>query len=135
MTVVSLALAMGALGVLIRNQPARGRSLRSQEASPGAWQTLARSVVLLVVLNLFDLACTLLALRTGGLLELNPLAPSAADGPLPMAAFKLVLVALTCGVMLTFWRYRLAQLASWWSSALYTVLTIRWATYNSFFLY
>jgi len=31
-------------------------------------------------------------------------------------------------------RYRLTQLASWWACVLYTVIMLRWATYNSLFL-
>ena len=135
LTIISMLLAIGALGTLICNQPLRGVGVLPAAATPLARQTLVRCVGVLIVLNLFDLMCTLLAVRTGGLLELNPLAHDLTNHPLPLAILKLVSVAIACGVMLAFWRHRLAQLASWWGSALYAVLAIRWATYNSFFLY
>jgi hypothetical protein len=135
MTALSMALAIGALGILIRNQPARGSGLSSVEATIEARRTLFWCVAVLVVLNVFDLACTLLAVRTGGLLELNPIAEELTRSPILLVIFKLTVLGAVAAVLLRFWHYRLAQLVSWWASALYAVLAIRWATYSSMFLY
>jgi hypothetical protein len=135
MTVLSMAMAIGALGVLIRNQPARVSDVSSVAATSEAWRTLVRCVCVLVVLNIFDLTCTLLAVRTGGLLELNPMAEELTHHPFWLVVFKLTVLGAVAAVLLRFWQYRLAQLASWWGSALYAVLAIRWATYSSLFLY
>jgi hypothetical protein len=135
MTALSMALAIGAFGILIRNQPARGTGLSSVEATIEARRTLVWCVGVLVVLNMFDLACTLLAVRTGGLLELNPIAEELTRSPILLVIFKLTLLGAVAAVLLRFWHYRMAQLVSWWASALYAVLAIRWATYSSMFLY
>jgi hypothetical protein len=134
MTLFSMVLSAGALGVLLVNRPERGRAIGRTNETHEAHRRLVWCVVLLVVLNVFDLACTAQALPTGGFLEANPVAHSLTrDVPL-LVACKLAIIATCAASLLAFWRYRIAQAASWWASTVYTVLAIRWAVYHSMYL-
>ena len=127
-------MAAGALGVLLMNRPERGRALGRTNDTHDARRRVVFCVLLLVVLNVFDLACTVLALPTGGLLEVNPVAqPLTQDVPV-LVATKLMIIAACVASLLALWRYRIAQAASWWASTVYTVLAIRWAVYHSVYL-
>jgi len=56
------------------------------------------------------------------------------DNVAAVAACKIGLVGVGAVTLVVLRRYRLTQLASWWVCVFYTVLMLRWATYNSMFL-
>jgi hypothetical protein len=88
-----------------------------------------RCVVALVVLNLADLAFTSLLVPTRSFVELNPLADSLL-GSLP--ALILVKIALVAGgtlLLLTLWRHKIAQLASWGTAVTYVFAAMWWVMY------
>lgn len=129
MTASGFILAVYAFGTLVR--------ARSLSASMSASVLRAESVKLLAlvaILNLYDLISTLVAHGTGGLWELNPFAGHMLDQTTLVVVYK---VGLTVGAVLLLFvtrRFRLAQLVTYWAAVLYTVLIMRWITYNSMFL-
>lgn len=133
-TLLAMGLVVAACGTLLNYRPI-GRARWSEvDASGDGIPIVVRSVVLLVLLGIFDLACTLVAQQAGGFAELNPLGSQLIENPVLLTAFKLTSLFLACGILLALRRYRGAQLASWWMCLLCTVLTFRWLTYNSMFM-
>jgi len=134
MTLAGFALAVWALGTLLTCRPPL-RLDGVDTRTPGPWnRQVVRLVVVIVVLSVHDLACTLFAHDLGSLWELNPLAtPLLAHGP-SVVAFKLSLTAGAAIVFLVARAHRLAQVGSWWMGVVYTILILRWTTYNSVFM-
>jgi hypothetical protein len=91
-------------------------------------------VVLIAVLNLYDLTCTLFAHNAGGLWELNPFVSPIMHQNSAIVVFKLSLTVGAAILLLTARRNKLAQIGSWWAGVLYTVLILRWTMFNSMFL-
>lgn len=129
-----IALAVIALGSLLSHRPNSSARWRELDTSGEGVPLVVRNIILVVLLGLFDLACTLVAQRSGGFWELNPLGSQLVDSPAALAGFKIPLLVLSAVILLTLRRYRGAQIASWWLCLVCTVLTFRWATYNSMFL-
>ena len=133
-TLLAMGLVVAACGTLLNYRPT-GRARWSEvDASGDGIPIVVRSVVLLILLGIFDLGCTLVAQQAGGFAELNPLGSQLIENPALLTAFKLTSLFLACGILLALRRYRGAQLASWWMCLLCTVLTFRWLTYNSMFM-
>jgi len=127
----SMALAAVALGLLFTHRP---RGWRGVDPSGAGSRLAVGCVALLALLNLTDLAFTLLARGAGGFLELNPLiAPYIRSGA-AVVAFKLALLAPCVIILLALRRRRLAQYAAWWVCLFYTMVLARWALYHSLFL-
>ncbi|NQT13280.1 MAG: hypothetical protein HQ582_11060 [Planctomycetes bacterium] len=129
-----ILLGILALGSLLTHHPtphARWREIDTSDRGP---PLVVRNITLVVLLGCFDLACTLIAGRSGGFWELNPLAGQLLESPAALVAFKIPLLIGSAAILLSLRRYHGAQLASWWLCLVCTVLTFRWATYNSMFL-
>jgi hypothetical protein len=133
-TVTAMLLGVVALGSLLSHRPPGPFGWRELDRSPDAVSTVVRNVVLLVLLGLFDLASTVIARQAGGLWEINPLGHQLMESPAALAAFKLTALLASAAILLALRRYRGAQVASWWMCLVCTVLTFRWATFNSMFL-
>jgi len=131
---LSVVLAACAIGVLMTHVPSRNGGLLGRDESDHNRRRVLLLVAVLVVLNLFDLACTLAAARAGSIYELNPLVEQHLGSATALTLFKLSLLAVGATVLVAFWRYRLTQIASWWAALCYTVVTLRWATFNSIYL-
>ncbi len=93
----------------------------------------ARRVLLLLILlgmlNLFDLSNTILAHQLGGFEEINPLARQLLDISPLLVAFKLLLVG---GGAVLLWLCRghwLGEVACWFLCGIYTVLAFVWVAY------
>lgn len=133
-TLLAMGLVVAACGTLLNYRPeSRGRWSEIDAAGDGI-PIVVRSVVLLVLLGIFDLACTLVAQQAGGFTEMNPLASRIVANPLLLTVFKLTTLLMACSILYALRRYRGAQVASWWMCLLCTVLTFRWLTYNSMFM-
>jgi hypothetical protein len=125
---LSVALALFGLTVVVRNRP-EFAGLRGKNESRDARRTVVRCVVALVVLNLADLAFTSLLVPTRSFVELNPLADSLL-GSLPALIFvKIALVAGGTLLLLTLWRHKIAQLASWGTAVTYVFAAMWWVMY------
>jgi hypothetical protein len=133
-TVTGFALAVWALGTLLSCRPPLRRGWRGVNPSRVCCQQVVWLVVLIVVLNVYDLLCTLIANDAGGLWELNPFAQNLVDHTPMILTFKIALTIGAAMLLLLTRRHRLAQIGSWWAGVLYTVLIVRWATFNSMFM-
>jgi len=127
-------LAVWALGTLMSCRPPMLKSSQSAVLSKRSCRQVIWLVVLIAVLNVYDLACTVFASNVGGLWELNPFAGSIINQKSGIVVFKLGMTAGAAILLLVTRRYRLAQVGSWWIGVLYTVLILRWTTFNSMFL-
>ena len=88
-------------------------------------------LVLLWILNAFDLAYTILAHRIGGFEELNPFARGLLHPSWALVAFKLATVTLGTGILLALRRHRLTEGVCWGLCLIYTALAFTWMTYFS----
>ncbi|MBN2316693.1 MAG: hypothetical protein JXM79_22385 [Sedimentisphaerales bacterium] len=127
-------LAVWALGTLLCCRPPMLKSSQSVVLSKRSCRQVIWLVVLIAVLNVYDLTCTVFASTVGGLWELNPFAGSIINENSGIVVFKLGLTAGAAILFLVTRRHRLAQVGSWWIGVLYTVLILRWTTFNSMFL-
>ena len=133
-TLVAMGLVVAAFGNLLSHHPERGVRWRDVDPNGDGVGMVKRNVTLLILLGVFDLACTAVAEQAGGFLELNPLGSRMTGEPLALAAFKITTLIFACGILLTLRNYRAAQAASWWMCLVVTVVALRWLTYNSMFL-
>jgi len=127
-------LAVWALGTLLSCRPPLLKSSRAVVLSQKSCRQVIWLVVLFAVLNMYDLTCTVFANNMGSLWELNPFASPIIHDNSGIIIFKL---SLTFGVAILFLvarRHRLAQIGSWWAGVVYTVLILRWATFNTMFM-
>jgi len=133
-TVLGFALAVWALGTLLGCRPPTTLEPASADLTARAARQVVHLVVLIVILGTYDLLCTLFAEHVGGLWELNPFARSLVASASSVTAFKLTLTVGGGVLLVAARRSRLAQVGAWWIGVLYTVLILRWATYNSVFM-
>ncbi len=134
MTWLGFALTVLALGILLNHRPPSLRKWHGINPSPLACRQVITLIALIVLLNGYDLLCTIHAQRFWGLWELNPLASSFIGNTNHTLLFKSALIIITATVLVLFRRYRLAQIGVWWTGIFYTVLVFRWSTSTSIFL-
>jgi len=67
--------------------------------------------------------------------EMNPFAGYVLDVPAMVVCFKLGLTLGPAILLILARRRKLAQMASWWGGVLYTVLVLRWGSYNAMFMH
>jgi len=134
LTFSGFILAVWALGTLISCRPPVLTSSRDTVLSKSSCRQVIWLVVLIAVLNVYDLACTLIASSMGGLWELNPFASPIIHQHSGVVIFKLGLTVGAAILLMVTRRHRLAQIGSWWAGVLYTVLILRWTTFNTMFL-
>ena len=92
-----------------------GRSRRVLFLLAGVW-----------LLNLFDLALTLLASSDGMLHEENPIARALLHSPAALLAFKLTLVAAATAVLFNFRRFRCAEIGCTFALVIYAGVAVQW---------
>ncbi len=134
LTALSIALTVFALGTLLTHRPNARQGWRGCNPSRTGCRLVIRCILLLALLNAFDLACTLLAVQSGGFWELNPVAERLIGSAGHMVVFKTSLIAAGAAILFIFRTYRFTQNAAWWVCIFHMVLMLRWATYNSLFL-
>jgi len=133
-TMTGFVLSVWALGTLLACRPPMITARRTKVLSGTACRQVIWLVMLIVILNLYDLACTLFAHGVGGLWELNPFASRLIQDAPMVVMFKLTLTAGAAILFLATRKHRLTQIGSWWIGVVYTVLILRWTTFNSIFL-
>lgn len=133
-TIGGMCLAVFGFGTLFRFRPQRTGRWRDLNVSDKEVWLVVYAVAFLIVLNLFDLVCTLSAGRSAGFWEINPLGHHLAAVPILLIGFKIAMTLLAATILFRLRHYFGAQIASWWLCVLCTVLTLRWAVFNSFFM-
>jgi hypothetical protein len=131
LTMIGMSLAVLSFGVVMSHRPQAGAKWRQINASSDSMRLVVYCAVLIVALSAFDLACTYLADRAGGFLEVNPIAKSLLASPLHLVAFKVGFTALSVTLLLKLRRYHGMQIASWWLCLALTLLTVRWVAFHS----
>ena len=110
---------------------------RLRKARRRALSRRARRVVLMVIflwmLNLSDLALTVLAHQIGDFHELNPLARPLLATPTALVVFKLVALSFTTGIFLFYRHYRFTEIGCWILAVVYTGLAVMWLRYYQIF--
>jgi hypothetical protein len=134
MTITGFTLAVSALGMLLSCRPPMIKGWRDKDSSRTSRHQVVLLVVLIVILNIYDLICTIFANGAGGLWEINPFAGDLVRHGPSIVAFKLTLTIGAAAVLLVARCHRLAQIGSYWFGVLYTVLILRWITFNSILL-
>jgi hypothetical protein len=134
LTFSGFILAVWALGTLISCRPPLLTNSRAKVLSKSSCRQVIWLVILIAVLNIYDLVCTLIASSMGSIWELNPFASPIMHQNSEIVLFKLGLTVGAVILLLVTRRNRLAQIGSWWGGVLYTVLILRWSTFNTMFL-
>jgi len=133
-TVGGMALAVFALGTLLSYRPHEKLAWSATNVQDDAMKLVTRSVGLLLVLGLLDLAATISSSRTVGFYEVNPLGSAILENPGLLIAFKISATLASAAILFFLRRYHGAQIAAWWLALFCTVLTLRWVTFNSMLL-
>lgn len=134
-SLLSVVLSALAIGILLSHIPHHEQGWTGIDDSKKGKRRVLWLVGLLVVLNVFDLVCTILAAEAGGFLELNPLVERHLGSPGAVIAFKSVLVLGGATVLILCRRHRIVQVAAWGAALVYTVVTLRWAMMGSMFVF
>jgi hypothetical protein len=90
-------------------------------------------VVVIVALSAFDLAATLLRMRTTGMLEANPVVVALMhhmESGLALIAFKTLTVIIGAGVLHVLRGHRLAEAGAWLAVAILTAVVVLWIEYD-----
>ena len=107
--------------------------LRYRHLRSDPWSGRARRVVLLLillwVLNLFDLAFTIMATEIGNFQELNPFARDLLHAPAALAMYKLTLMLFATIIFLRFYHRRLTEVVCWGLAGVFTCLAVVWLRY------
>jgi len=88
------------------------------------------SLVLLWVLNVFDLVVTLLRVEAGSFQEGNPIARTLLNSPATLVAWKLGLLTAATIIFLAYRKSRIAEIGCWGSCAVYLALAHLWQVYH-----
>lgn len=86
-------------------------------------------LILLWILNAFDLTFTIMAHELGNFNELNPIARELLEHPYLVVLFKLALVGFATVVMWTYRHRWLVELSCWAVSLVYIGLSLVWLRY------
>jgi hypothetical protein len=133
LSVVGMLLIALSAGTLLGHPPKNSISWSRIVRSPRTLTAMQRCLVLIAAYSLFDLAATLLAVKTGHVEELNPFGVGLILAPAALAAFKVASTCLGTGLLWRLKNYHGAQVASWWLCMVLTLVTVRWVTVQSLF--
>jgi len=89
------------------------------------------ALVILWILNFFDLTYTIIANQIGGFEELNPMARLFLEPSWTLVAFKIGTVLFGSVILWTLRRHRITELVCWLLCLLYTGLAFTWVKYYS----
>ena len=123
-----------ALGSLLSSRPETDRQWRELNGSVAGMKLVTRCGGLIILLGLFDLVCTLMAIHTGMFRELNPVASQMTGSPLTVVIFKLAAMTVGVGLLWRLRQYSGAQTAAWWMCLICTLVVFRWLTFHSMFI-
>jgi hypothetical protein len=134
LTLLGMILVAVSVGHLLWYRPARGSAPEEWGLSPEIRRMVYRSLILVCALSALDLVWTMLVSQTGSMRELNPLGSRLIDDPQRLILFKFLLTSMSVGLLFALRRRWSAQVASWWTCVICTLLTARWLVFNSMFV-
>jgi len=133
LSVVGMLLIALSAGTLLGHPPKNSMSWSRIVRSPRTLTAMQRCLILIAAYSLFDLAATLLAVKTGHVEELNPFGVGLLLAPAALATFKIASTCVGAGLLWKLKNYHGAQVASWWLCMVMTLVTVRWVTVQSLF--
>jgi hypothetical protein len=107
----------------------RGSAGAPRSAAANRGRRVILLLIMLWVLNGFDLYFTIMAGKLPHFNETNPLAASLFEHPYALSAFKIGAVAFASTVLILFRQRRLAEFACWCVCMVYVVVSITWLTF------
>ncbi len=134
LTLFAMIVVVVAFGHLLSNKPCIETVDCAAAVSPETRKIVLKSLLIFASLSLVDLIWTLVAGATGSMRELNPIGNEIIHNPARLIAFKLTAVSVTVALLYSLHHRPIAQVASWWSCLVLTLLTARWLTFNSMFM-
>jgi hypothetical protein len=134
LTMLAMVLVVLGFGHLMSNKPRIELAADDAAASQHTRQVVGRSLLIFALLSIVDLLWTLAASQAGSIREMNPLGNRFIDDPWQLIAFKTIVVVFSAGLLYRLHQRPIAQVASWWSCLVLTLLTARWLTFQSMFL-
>ncbi|MFK8113605.1 MAG: DUF5658 family protein [Rubripirellula sp.] len=138
LTMFAMILVVFAFGHLLSNKPnlhdAIDSTIEDAVVLAQSKSVVVRSLLIVGMLSLIDLVWTMAASQTGSMRELNPIGNEFIQNPMLLIVFKFTVVAFAITVLYRLYDRPIAQVASWWSCLVLTLLTARWLTFNSMFL-
>lgn len=136
MSVLAMVLVVVGFGHLLNNRPTVEAA--EVDADSVYWsnqrRVVAQSLLIVGLLSTIDLIWTISASNAGMMKEMNPLASGLINEPVRLFLFKASVTSLSIGILYYLHRRPIAQMASWWSCLLLTLLTARWVVFHSMFL-
>jgi hypothetical protein len=132
LTMLGMILVTLSFGFLLNVKP----NLTTQNLellSPDS-RTLWRALLLLVSLSAIDLIWTLLVSQAGAMRELNPIGSVFIRSPAALLAFKVVATGTAIVILGLLRRRPIAHRVAWWGCLVYTLVIVRWLTFNSMFI-
>lgn len=134
LSVLGMVLVVAAIGHLLTRRPELEPGDAKINPAPEAIRQTNHSLMLVAAMSGMDLVWTILISQAGAMKELNPLGSRLLANPGQLILFKMAMTALAVSLIFGLRRYRRAQLVSWWGCLLFTILTVRWLTFNSLFV-
>ena len=133
-SILAMVLVVIGFGHLLNNRP----TVEALDAESVYWsnqrRVVAQSLLIVGLLSAIDLIWTISASNAGMMKEMNPLASHLISDPFRLFFFKATVTATSIGILYWLHRRPIAQMASWWSCLLLTLLTARWVVFHSMFL-
>ncbi|MFO1000602.1 MAG: DUF5658 family protein [Planctomycetaceae bacterium] len=134
LSVLGMLMVVLSFGHLLSCHPSSDAVTSPQSLSSATNRVICRTLILVFVLSVLDLLWTILAIRTGGMREINPLGSHFVDDPMSMTLFKASATALAVFLLYTLRHHLLARKAAWWVCLVCTLVAARWVTFNSMFV-
>lgn len=130
-TVIALMLAALSFGHLLTANPPRRQRWTQIDASPIATRTVIESLVLIGLLSCVDLLWTTTMSTEVHFQEMNPVGNHFLLEGASLTAFKVVSLASALALLFFLRKFKGAQLASWWTCMVCTLVTFRWIVLDS----
>jgi hypothetical protein len=86
-------------------------------------------ILVVWVLNLFDLAFTISAYTIGNFDELNPIAAHFVHDPVLLTLYKVALVALASVILIRYRHHWFCELGCWTAGGMYLAINLLWLQY------
>ncbi len=134
LTLFAMIVVVVAFGHLLSNKPCIESVDGLAAVSPETRRIVLKSLMIFALLSVVDLIWTLAAGATGSMREMNPIGNEMIHDPTRLIAFKFAAVTVTIALLYSLHHRPIAQVASWWSCLVLTLLTARWLTFNSMFM-
>jgi hypothetical protein len=130
-TVIAMMLAALSFGHLLTANPPRRQKWTQIDASPIATRTVIESLVLIGLLSCVDLLWTTTMSTEVHFQEMNPVGNRFLLEGASLTAFKVGSLASALALLFFLRKFKGAQMASWWTCMVCTLVTFRWIVLDS----